>query len=46
MRQRFGDEKAAVVQLFRPLWLAGIPLAIVTDPSPESPVADPYPHIM
>jgi predicted amidohydrolase YtcJ len=31
---------------FVPLLLAGIPLAIATDSSPESPVANPYLHIM
>jgi predicted amidohydrolase YtcJ len=46
MRQRFGNEKAAVVQPFRSLLVAGIPLAIATDSSPESPVANPYLHIM
>jgi len=46
MYQRFGAEKAAVVQPFRSLLLAGIPLAIATDSSPESPVANPYLHIM
>jgi predicted amidohydrolase YtcJ len=46
MHQRFGAEKAAVVQPFRSLLLAGIPLAIATDSSPESPVANPYLHIM
>ena len=46
MRQRFGDKKAALVQPFRSLLLAGIPLAIATDSSPESPVANPYLHIL
>ena len=46
MRQRFGNEKAAVVQPFRSLLVAGISLAIATDSSPESPVANPYLHIM
>jgi predicted amidohydrolase YtcJ len=46
MRQRFGKDKAALVQPFRSLLLAGIPLAIATDSSPESPVANPYLHIM
>jgi predicted amidohydrolase YtcJ len=46
MQQRFGKDKAALVQPFRSLLLAGIPLAIATDSSPESPVADPYLHIM
>jgi predicted amidohydrolase YtcJ len=46
MRQRFGRDKAALVQPFRSLLFAGIPLAIATDSSPESPVANPYLHIM
>lgn len=45
-KRRFGNQKAAVVQPFRSLLLAGIPLAIATDSSPESPVANPYLHIM
>ncbi|WP_109488913.1 amidohydrolase [Occallatibacter savannae] len=46
MRERFGQKKAAVVQAFGSLLRAGIPLAIATDSSPETPVANPYLHIM
>lgn len=46
MRQRFGQDKAAHVQPFRSLLLAGIPLVIATDSSPESPVANPFLQIM
>ncbi len=46
MHQRFGNERAAALQLCRSLLLAGIPLAFATDASPESPVANPYLHIM
>ncbi len=46
MRQRFGKDKASLVQPSRSLLKAGIMLAIATDSSPESPVANPYLHIM
>ena len=46
MRERFGEKKAAVVQPFNSLLRAGIQLAIATDSSPETPVANPYLHIM
>lgn len=46
MLQRFGEKKAELAQPFRSLLLAGIPLAIATDSSRESPVANPYLHIM
>jgi predicted amidohydrolase YtcJ len=46
MLERFGKDKASLVQPFRSLLQAGIPLAIATDSSPGSPVANPYLHIM
>ena len=46
LQKRYGKEKAAVDAPFRSLLLAGIPLVIATDTSPDMPVANPYLHIM
>ena len=46
LRQRFGPERAAVLQPFRSLLAAGIPLAIASDGGPGVPVLNPYLNIM
>ena len=46
LRQRFGPERAAVLQPFRSLLSAGIPLAIASDGGPGVPVLNPYLNIM
>lgn len=45
-RRRFGPERAAVLQPFRSLLSAGIPLAIASDGGPGVPILNPYLNIM